>query len=116
MKLSRVEGVDGLLATVNLDGKEVTFLLRADQLRDLIRATHKLYGPDFEPGAILSRPILELVHSGTVELEEIPDTQIGIYTVQLGELALIADVDGLKGLRAAIDQILALRGGPATVQ
>lgn len=114
MKLSRVKGVEGLIGTFVLDGKELSILFTPEMLRDLIRQTYREFGDD-QP-AKSDRPTLELVHSGIAQPEGTVDSQLVLDTVQAGRIVLSADDQGLRFLREAVDAILNLRGGHGTVQ
>lgn len=116
MKISRVEGADGLILTVNVDGKELNLQFTVEMLRDLIRTTYGAFGKGFPNKSIGRPPTLELVHSGVAQAVGTVDSQLILSTVEVESIVLSADEIGLKHLREQIDLVLALRGGSTTVQ
>lgn len=116
MKISRIEGVDGLILSIDIDGKEANLHFTVEMLRDLIRATYGAFGKDTPNLSIGHPPKLELVHSGIAQAVGTVDSQLILSTVEVESLVLSADEIGLKHLREQIDRVLALRGGSTTVQ
>jgi hypothetical protein len=116
LDIKRIEGVDGLVLTVEMDGKPTQILFSVDMLRDLIRATYRAFGKDTPNNTIGHPPKLELVHSGIAQEVGTVDSQLILSTVEIETLVLSADETGLMHLREQIDRVLALRGGSKTVQ
>ena len=111
----KIDGEEGLVLTVGIDGEEKDLLFSVQMLRDIIRATYQAYG-DGSPNNLGYPPTLELVHSGVAQAVGTIDSQLILNTVQMATIVVSSDEIGLQNLRDQIDKVLALRGGSKAVQ